>query len=114
MSKPKKKIGLIAKEINFTNFSIVYRVELEQKFKHLENTASGVVFCANNIKDKDLILNPTLIDKDNNEVIFTPSNVIPHFYQSIFNKSIVHYDEYNVESDNIYNLDEVVGYILID
>lgn len=103
----KKKIRLIATKINFTQFSIVYTVKLESDLK-----AVGVVFCSNDIKHKDLILKPTIISPDSMEVIFTPSNVTPHFYQSILDKSIRNVDEYDVEKKSIYAVGDIVGYIL--
>lgn len=107
MSSPKKKIGLIATSIRFTNFSIIYDVELKEKIKEV----FSIVTCGQDIADKDLLLKPTIIEKSNMSVIFTPSNVTPHFYQSIYDKSIRNYHEYETERGNIYNVGDVVGYI---
>ena len=100
------KIELIATDIGFTTHSIIYKVEFP---KGLNNT--GVVFCSNDIKDKDLILKPTFIDKDNMEVIFASVNVISHFYQSIIDGTIRNINEYAVEKNNIYGIGDVVGFI---
>lgn len=111
MSKLKKKVGLISTDIRFNNYSIIYPVKLENGYT-VEMIREIVISC-NDIKNKDLILKPTIFDKENQEVIFTPSNVIPHFYQSIYNGTIRHIEEYVVEKNNIYNIGEVVAYILI-
>jgi len=103
-----EKIELIATEIYFTFHSIIYRV----KFKN-EINASGIVFCINDIKDKDLILKQTMIDKNNMEVVFTPCRVMPHFYQSIIDGTIRNIDEHATERKDIYSIGDVVGYILI-
>lgn len=102
------KIELIAVDIKFTDHSIVYTIKQRGEIQH-----SGVVFCSNDIKDKDLVLNPTMVDKSNPEVIFTPTKVIPHFYQSVLDCSIRNADEYVVEKNNIYNIGDVVGYISV-
>lgn len=102
------KIELIATDIGFTTHSIIYKVEFPEGLN-----GKGVVFCSNDIKDKDLILKPTFIDKDNMEVIFAPVNVISHFYQSILDGSIRNINEYTVEKNNIYNIGDVVGFILV-
>lgn len=111
MSKPKKKIGLVAKSIRFTNFSIIYEVQLQGYSGDISEPLP--VICRNDIANKDLILKPTIIDKTNNDVIFTPSNVTPHFYQAIHDKTIRGFDEYKVEYDNIYKVGDVVGYVII-
>jgi len=102
------KIELIATDIGFTAHSIIYKVEFPKGLNGI-----GVVFCPNDIKDKDLILKPTFIDKKNMEVIFTPSNVTSHFYQSIIDGTIRNINEYAVEKKNIYDIGDVVGFILI-
>jgi hypothetical protein len=102
------KIELIAIDIKFTEHSIVYIVKQKGEINH-----SGVVFCSNDIKHKDLVLNPTMIDENNLEVIFTPTKVISHFYQSILDGSIRNVEEYVVEKNNIYITGDVVGYISI-
>lgn len=109
MSNPKKKIGLKATNIRFTNFSIIYDV----KFAGISSMESGVVLCNNDIADKDLILKPTFINEKSMEVIFTPSNVTPHFYQSIFEKTIRSIQEYAVEKKQIYDVGDIVGFILL-
>lgn len=110
MSNSKKKIGLICKSIKFTSFSIVYNVEFDIKETSIHSN-TGVVFCSNDIQDKDLILKPTMISPESMEVIFTPSNVTPHFYQSIYNGTIKNINEYEIEKRNIYGVGEIVGYI---
>ncbi len=102
------KIELIATDIGFTTHSIIYKVEFPENKKGV-----GIVFCSKDIKDKDLILKPTFIDKANMEVIFAPVNVISHFYQSIIDGTIRNINEYVVEKNNIYSIGDVVGYILI-
>ena len=109
MPNPKKKIGLIAVSVRFTMFSIVYNV----KFSGLLKSLSGIVISDNSIADKDLIIKPTYIDAENMEVIFTPSNVTPHFYQAILDKKIKSINEFKVEQNNIYSVGDVVGYILV-
>jgi len=101
-------IPLIATEIHFTNFSIYYKVKIDS-----ERGGSGVVFCDNSIKEKDLILNPTFVNKENNEVCFVVGNVTPHFYKDIIDKTIKGFDEYESELSRIYQVGEVVGYILL-
>ena len=103
-----EKVALIAVDINFTQHSIVYSIRQNSKIAH-----SGVVFCSNDIKDKDLILKPTFIDNKNMEVIFTPSNVTSHFYQSIIDGTIRNINEYTIEKKSIYDIGDVVGFILI-
>lgn len=107
MPDTKEKIELIATEILFTDFSISYKVRINHPQK-----ASGVVFCHENIKDKDLILNPTFIDENNNLVIFVVTNVTPHFYSDILDRTIRGFDEYESELDKIYAVGETVGYII--
>jgi hypothetical protein len=107
MPSTKEKIELIATEILFTDFSISYKVRINSA-----KEVSGVVFCHENIKDKDLILNPTFIDKNNNIVIFVVTNVTPHFYSDILDRTIRGFDEYKSELDKIYAIGEVVGFIL--
>ena len=60
----KKLIPLRATEITFNKFTIVYTVEFCVDIENIK----GVVFCNNNIKTKELILMPTLIEKSNMEV----------------------------------------------
>ena len=103
-----KKIKLIATGISFTQHSIVYSVKFSDNMNH-----TGIIISDNNIKHKDLILKPTYIDKENMEVIFTPSNVTCHFYQAIIDKTIKGISEYDVEKKNIYGIGDTVGHILI-
>ena len=112
MSSPKKKIGLKAKSITFTHFSIVYSVELDQDIS-TENICS-VIMSSSDIKNKDLLLKPTAFTKDDNEVIFTPSNVTPHFYQNLYEGNNDKFNgEYDVEKNNIYKVGDIVGYIIV-
>jgi hypothetical protein len=107
MPGTKEKIELIATEIIFTDFTISYKVKINGP-----NQSFGVVFCHDNIKDKDLILNPTFVDINNNTVTFVVGNVTPHFYCDILDKTIRGFDEYESELDQIYVVGEVVGFIL--
>jgi capsid portal protein len=100
-------IPLIATEIYFTPQSIVYKVKTLNNEK-----VNGVVFCHKNIKDKDLVLKPTLVDKDNMEVVFTPVNVSPHFYQQIHKKILRHLSEFENEMDRVYKVGETVGFVI--
>lgn len=104
----KHKIGLIAVDINFTQHSIVYSVRFSDNVDH-----TGIIISDNSIKHKDLILKPTYIDKENMEVIFTPSNVTCHFYQALFDRTIKSIHEYSVEKNNIYAVGDVVGHIIV-
>tara|TARA_R110000822_G_scaffold127454_1_gene262965 strand:+ start:16353 stop:16685 length:333 start_codon:yes stop_codon:yes gene_type:complete len=107
-----QKIGLIATHIIFNNrYTLTYKVKTSRVINELE--LNHVPFCGNDIKGKELILLPTLITKDNLEVSFTCSNVSPTFYQGILNGSLHNIDELKVEIDNIYLIDEIVGYILL-
>lgn len=107
MSVTKKKIGLVAKEIDFTQNSIIYKVEIP---KNIE----GVVFCSNDIKDKDLVLQPTYLDPFNDEVIFnTDLGTVP-FYENIFAKTLRNLDEYILEASKIYLPGDIVGYVLVE
>ena len=106
-----KAIPLIATKIHFHFHSIVYDVKIDSNEEIKDRF--GTVVCDNSIKNKDLILKPTLLNKENMQVIFTPANVIPHFYESIFRKVINNISEYKVEKNNIYNVGEIVGYIVI-
>ena len=106
MPENKKAIGLRAVEIKFTNFSIIYEVEYENKY-----IREGVVCCAFDIKDKDLILKPTIVGPGNMTVVFTPSNVKPHFYQKVLTETIKDVDEHIRKLKNIYLIGDIVGYI---
>lgn len=119
MSNTKKKISLVAKEIKFTDFGIQYIVDF--KDFTIENTyilpfdnldISGITFCSPDIKNKDLILQPSLVDKDNNEVFFSVCNVTPHYYQDILDRTIRNFEEYKNDLNKIYQVGEVVAYIL--
>lgn len=109
MPNTKEKIKLIAKEIIFTDFSISYKISIEH-----EEDISGIPFCTENINNKDLILNPTLINKENNIIHFVVINVTPHFYKDILDKTIRGFEEYKNEIKHIYQVGEVVGYLLKD
>lgn len=108
MSKTKKKIRLVAEKITFTRFSVIYHIEDNPKIKE------AVPFCPDNIKDKDLILKPTLVSRDDLRVVYAFSDVTPHFYQSILDGSIRNLSEYETEKANIYLKGDVVAYILVD
>src|SRR5690606_16606536 len=104
-----QRIGLIATSIDFTLHSIVYGVRFS-----IDGNFSGAVFCNNDIKHKDLVLKPTFVCSENMEVIFTAVNVTPHFYQQIHKKIIRDLSEYEVEKRNIYDIGEIVGYIVFE
>jgi len=110
MPESKERIKLIVESIEFTFFSIVYKVKTEKKID-LQNPTP--FYCNNNIKNKDLLLKPTLIDNNNMEVIFTPNNVTPHYYESIIKKIIKDLDEQVSELNSIYISGEEIGYILV-
>lgn len=107
MPEPKKKIELIAKEISFTDFSITYKVDIPG-----ENT-QGMVFSNPNIREKDLIMQPSYVDIENNEVSFVCSNVMPHFYKDVLDRTIRNVEEYIVELDRIYGVGDVIGYLVM-
>lgn len=112
MSEFKKKIGLIATEISFTQFSIVYKVELDCLDSEMPVFKEAPVLCSPiDIVDKDLILKPTMISSENMFVVYTPSNMIPHYFQSLLDESLSNYEEHKVDIANYYNIGEVVGYI---
>lgn len=110
MSKPKEKIAIVVESISFTFFSIVYKVKLQNNKKL---GSPEPFYFNNNVKDKDLLLKPTLLDENNMEVICTPNNVTPHYYEAIISKTISDYDEYITELNSIYVTGEVIGYVLI-
>mgnify|MGYP003641650527 CR=1 FL=1 len=110
MSDSKKTVALKATSITFHKYTIEYGVEFVGD--HSPDII-GVPFCDSTIKNKELVLIPTLISKDSMEVIFTTSNVIPHFYQSILDKTLFDIEEYSVEINNIYLKGDIVGYVLI-
>lgn len=113
MSKPKKKIGLIATEIEFNKHSIVYKVRLANVL-NFKDMFEGVVMCNNNIKNKDLILKTTYLDQDNFEVVFVPINVTVEFYHKIFSDSKSKLSqEYRLEKEDIYDVGDTIGYIII-
>lgn len=105
-----KAIPLIATEIHFHFHSIVYDVKIDSD-KEIKDIF-GTCVCANDIKNKDLILKPTLLDSNNMQVVFTPANMVPHFYEAIFKKILHNLSEYKVEKDNIYRVGDIVGYLL--
>lgn len=108
MSEPKKKIGLIAHKIEFSKFSIIYHVKSD-----VEITSQHHVSSPDDIVNKDLILKSTIVSKDCMKVVYTPSNCTPEFYQAIFDKTIRNVSEYVMERNQIYNLNQIVGYILV-
>ena len=110
MPDNQEKIKLIVESIEFTFYSIVYRIKPEKK---IDLTKPIPFYCENNIKHKDLLLKPTLIDSKNMEVIFTPNNVTPHYYEAIIKKIINDLDEQVKELNNIYITGEVIGYVLV-
>ncbi len=113
MSESQKKIGLVAYEIEFTYFTIIYKVKYEKEYKDLKNYRAGIVACAEDIKNKDLNIKPTILYGKNMEVIFHALYATPHFYQSLLNKTRKDYHEYKNELKNIYQVGDIVGYILI-
>jgi hypothetical protein len=105
----KTKIRLIATSITFTSHSIVYGVKFDDS---ITKSTSGIVVSLANIKHKDLILKTTIVDPDNMEVVFAVVNVTPHFYQAILHKVLRDFNEYTVELNSIYSVNEVVGYVI--
>lgn len=73
----------------------------------------NIVLCADDICDKDLILKPTVISENSMKVVFTPSNVTSEFYQRVFEESIKGYDEYRTNKKDIYDVGDVVGYVIL-
>ena len=110
MSGTKAKIALIAESISCTYYSIIYKVSFAGQFDF--GKTEGIVVCDNNIKDKDLILKSTYLDKKNMEVIFTPSNPTPLFYQKLMDNKLKENDEYESELRNIYAVGDIVGYVV--
>lgn len=98
-----KKIPLIATAIEFTRHAIIYKVDCK---------IVGVPVCSNDIKTKDLILRPTLIDANNQEVIFTVLYCTPQYYLDIMNGTARNLDENYVDITNIYSVGDTVGYII--
>jgi len=112
MSKPKKKIGLIATEIEFTFFSIKYKVKYDDGRKTFQKDKIGPVSCSEDIGNKDLNLKPTILS-ENMEVIFMSIYMTPHFYQGLLDRTRKDFSELRDELNNIYKVGDVVGYILI-
>jgi len=113
MSKPKKKIGLIATEIEFKKHSIIYKVKFDSVL-NFSDMFQGVVMANNDIKNKDLILKTTYLDQDFFEVVFVPINVTPQFYQKIFLETNSKLSkEYQIEKSDIYSVGDIVGFIMI-
>ncbi len=104
-----KKIALIADSISFTNFAIIYNVRL---FEGVLENINPIILCNDDICRKDLIMKPTALSKDNMRVIFTPGNVTPQFYQDLLNKSLKNHQEYQTELKYIYNVGDIVGYVI--
>lgn len=102
------KIDLIATEIEFTRFSIIYHVKANDTF--FEDL---VVVSPDDIVNKDLILKVTSVSPKSMKVVYTPSNCIPEFYQAIFDRTIHDISEYQVERKYIYEVGEVVGHVLL-
>lgn len=106
----KEKVGLVCDSVEFTRFSIIYKVSPEKKIP--DNNYA--IHAHNSISDKDLILKPTIFNMAQQEVIFTPSNVTPAFYSDLADKSIKDYEEYAFEVNSVYKEGDVVAYILVD
>ena len=108
MSEFKKAIGLVAEKIEFTKFSIIYHVKANVDISSPQHVSSPF-----DVINKDLILKPTLVSKDCMKVVYTPSNCVPEFYQAIYDKTIRNVSEYEIERRHIYEVGEIVGYILL-
>ena len=106
----KEKVALICESIEFTRFSIIYKASPEKEIP--DNNYH--IISHSSIKDKDLILKPTVFSRANREVVFTPSNVTPAFYLDLINKNIKDYDEYSFELDSVYKVGDEIAYVLID
>ena len=113
MSESQKKVGLIAYEIEFTYFTIVYKVMFETGHKLLKNRMTGIVVCSEDIKNKDLNIKPTILNGKYMQVIFHTLYTTPHFYQSLLNKTRKDYNEYKNELKNIYKVGDIVGFMLL-
>lgn len=108
MSKTPKTHELIANNIRFTEHAIVYEVDILGG----NNEVKGVIMSNNDIKEKDLILKTTYFDNNRKEIVFTPVNATPFFYQGLYNKTLYNIDEYISELDAIYDIGDVVGFVL--
>ncbi|MBT10585.1 MAG: hypothetical protein CMI02_00940 [Oceanospirillaceae bacterium] len=104
-------VDLIAERIEFTKFFIVYHVRPSIT---LINGYMGHVVAPNDIFEKDLILNPTLISHNNMKVVYASSNVTPVFYQGIFEETLRNFEEYETEKKEIYHVGDVVGKLILD
>lgn len=103
-----RTVNLIATKVKFTKFSIIYDVACKEV-----KDGSFLVHCPFDISSKDLILKPTVIQKGQMKVVYTPSNVTSEFYEKIFNETISNHEEYYVEKKYIYDVGDVVGIIIV-
>ena len=101
------KIDLIATEIEFTRFSIIYHVKANDTFFE-----ELVVVSPDDIVNKDLILKVTSVSPKSMKVVYTPSNCIPEFYQAIIAGTIHEISEYEIERKYIYDVGDVVGHAI--
>ena len=107
--RKKKKIGLIVKSIRFTEFSIVYKVELEKP----ASFSSTPFYPNKNIIDKDLVSDGSLLCGISMEVSFKSSNMTPLYLQALLTKKLPNYEEYNSDIDNYYNVNDLIGFVFI-
>lgn len=110
MSEIKSKIGLIATEITFTEFSIVYHVKLEGNVTLEKPTP--VLVTPFNIADKDLSLKPTILSKENMKVVFSPVNMQSQYLQTLLDKTTRNYREHRHDLRNYYLVGDIVAYII--
>ena len=112
MSELKKKISLVATGIVFKKHSIVYIVKPDSELK-LPKNIEGIIITCNDIKEKDLLLKSNYLDHACLEVVFTPINVTPQFYQKIFIETNSKLSkEYQIEKADIYSIGETVGFVI--
>jgi len=102
----KNKTPLTCIKIEFTKFSIKYFFN-----KSILDKGNFSWCCPPDVVDKDLIPKNNIISRNSNFVVYTPSNVTPEFYQSIFDETIRNVSEYEIERNHIYNIGDVVGFI---
>ncbi len=111
MPETKETVGLIATDIKFTYYSIIYKVKYTDGGRKFNPLYPDGIWACNDIAIKDLNLKPTLLTTEM-EVIFQPVYMTPHFYQGLFMKSRKDYNEFKTELRNIYAIGDMVAHIL--
>jgi len=107
--RKKNKIGLIVKSIRFTEFSIVYKVELQKP----ASFSSTPFYPNENIIDKDLVFDGSLLCSTSMQVSFKSSNMTPLYLQALLTKKLPSYEEHNSDIDNYYNINDLIGFVFI-